>query len=92
MGEPWEGEWISAPTEYFTEDSEVCPQLRTFVELNGMVASARIYVTALGLYELQLNDRRVGNHYFTPGWTSYGKRLQYQTYDVTNLLSGGQMC
>ncbi|WP_379147081.1 family 78 glycoside hydrolase catalytic domain [Paenibacillus sp. sgz500992] len=89
MGELWEGEWISAPTEYFTEDSEVCPQLRTFVELKGTVASARIYVTALGLYELQLNGRRVGNHYFTPGWTSYGKRLQYQTYDVTNLLSGG---
>lgn len=85
----WQGEWISAPTAQFPEDSEVCPQLRTFVEVTGQVSAARVYVTALGLYELHLNGRRVSGHYFTPGWTSYGKRLQYQTYDVTDLLEEG---
>ncbi|WKL02530.1 family 78 glycoside hydrolase catalytic domain [Paenibacillus amylolyticus] len=54
------------------------------------VTSARIYVTALGLYELHMNNTRVGEDYFTPGWTSYRKRLQYQTYDVTHLLQDGQ--
>lgn len=59
------------------------------MDVKGPVESARIYVTALGLYELQLNGSRVGDHYFTPGWTSYSKRLQYQTYDVTKLLHEG---
>lgn len=85
----WQAEWISAPIAQFPQDSEVCPQLRTFVEVTGQVSAARVYVTALGLYELQLNGRRVSGNYFTPGWTSYGKRLQYQTYDVTDLLEEG---
>ena len=50
---------------------------------------ARIYATALGLYELRLNGGRVGEYCLTPGWTSYNKRLQYQTYDVTSLLQKG---
>ena len=52
--------------------------------------SARAYVTSRGLYELEINGRRVGDQLFTPGWTSYGKRLQYQTYDVTALLKPGR--
>ncbi|MFI5236044.1 MAG: family 78 glycoside hydrolase catalytic domain, partial [Gemmatimonadales bacterium] len=41
-------------------------------------------------YELHLNGQRVGRDLFTPGWTSYAKRLQYQTYDVTHLLVPGE--
>ncbi|WP_141504837.1 alpha-L-rhamnosidase [Paenibacillus luteus] len=85
----WQAEWIRAPRARFPQDSEICPQLRTFVDVKSPVASATIYVTALGLYELQLNGQRVSGHYFTPGWTSYGKRLQYQTYDVTSLMKEG---
>src|SRR5262249_29388437 len=58
-------------------------------KLAGPVASARAYVTSHGLYEMHLNGRRVGDDLFTPGWTSYNKRLQYQTYDVTSLLKTG---
>ena len=43
------------------------------------IASARAYVTSLGLYEMQINGRRVGDQVLAPGWTSYDKRLQYQT-------------
>ena len=57
--------------------------------MSGAVARARAYVTSHGLYELHLNGRRVGDQLFTPGWTSYKKRLQYQTYDVTSLLKSG---
>src|SRR3989441_7703466 len=53
------------------------------------VRAARLYVTSLGLYELFLNGQRVGDQLFTPGWTSYRRRLQYQTYDVTPLLRPG---
>ncbi len=50
------------------------------------VKRGRIYATALGVYELEMNGERVGDEYFSPGWTSYHTRLQYQTYDVTSLL------
>ncbi len=48
--------------------------------------SARVYVTSLGLYQIFLNGKKVGDRIFTPGWTSYNKRLQYQTYDVTAMI------
>lgn len=51
---------------------------------------ARAYVTALGLYELRLNGQRVGRDLLTPEWTSYRKRVQYQTYEVTGLLHEGK--
>ncbi|WP_440109520.1 family 78 glycoside hydrolase catalytic domain [Paenibacillus sp. QZ-Y1] len=84
----WQADWITArPTE---ENDTSCPRLRRQFELQQPVITARIYVTALGLYELHLNNTRVGEDYFTPGWTTYRKRLQYQVYDVTDLLQTGQ--
>lgn len=50
------------------------------------VSSDRVYVTSLGLYQLFLNGKKVGDELFTPGWTSFNKRLQYQTYDVTAMV------
>jgi alpha-L-rhamnosidase len=44
----------------------------------------------LGLYELHINGQRVGEDYFTPGWTDYTKRVYYQTYDITSLLVQGE--
>lgn len=84
----WQAEWITVDSS--SQQDESCPRLRTLFELKKPVASARIYVTALGLYELHLNNQRVGEAYFTPGWTSYSKRLQYQVYDVTDQLQNGQ--
>ena len=51
------------------------------------VRSATLFITAHGLYEAQINGKRVGDAYLTPGWTSYNHHLQYQTYDVTSLLN-----
>jgi alpha-L-rhamnosidase len=53
------------------------------------VARARLYATALGLYEAHVNGRRVGADRLAPGWTDYRKRVQYQTHDVTDLLRPG---
>jgi len=47
------------------------------------VTQARLYVTALGVYEVELNGQRVGDHALAPGWTSYHHRLRYDTFDVT---------
>ncbi len=61
---------------------------RTFPVPQG-VQRATVYATGLGLYELRLNGERVGDQLLAPEWTSYGKRIQYQTYDVTKLLRSG---
>ncbi len=53
------------------------------------VKSARLYATALGTYELQLNGERVGDSVMAPGWTDYRERVLYQTYDVTKLVGSG---
>ena len=70
-------------------DSAPSPLLRGTFEVAGPVKSARAYVTAHGLYALELNGRPVSDDLFTPGWTSYEHRLQYQTYDVTAQLQPG---
>ncbi|MBN1908098.1 MAG: family 78 glycoside hydrolase catalytic domain [Pirellulales bacterium] len=71
----------------------VAPQpatmLRKEFSLPEKIKKATVYVTGLGLYELSINGRRVGDHLLAPEWTVYSKRLQYQTYDVTDLLNKG---
>ena len=54
------------------------------------VAKARLYITACGLYEAKINGKRVGNFVLAPGHTDYTKRIQLQTYDVTELLGNGE--
>lgn len=55
----------------------------------GDIRSARLTITALGVYVAGINGNRVGDYILAPGWTSYTRRLQYQTYDVSDLLRGG---
>jgi alpha-L-rhamnosidase len=50
------------------------------------IASARVYASALGVYQLSINGESVGDQLLAPGWTNYHKRIQSQTYDVTKLL------
>ncbi|MEU3616356.1 glycoside hydrolase family 78 protein [Streptomyces sp. NPDC006872] len=64
--------------------------LRRDFALTGRVASARLYITAYGVYEAEINGERVGDHVLAPGWTSYAHRLRYQTFDVTPLLRTGE--
>ncbi|MBD1363248.1 family 78 glycoside hydrolase catalytic domain [Mucilaginibacter sp. ZT4R22] len=83
----WQAKWIGPG---FKEDSlRASPMFRKTFSSTKKVASAVAFITAHGLYEAQINGRRVGDAYLTPGWTSYGKRLQYQAYDVTDLLTNG---
>ena len=85
----WKASWIEPDLPEDVKTSGPAPLLRRAFKLSGVVERARAYVTSHGLYELHLNGRRVGDQLFTPGWTSYNKRLQYQTYDVTSLLKTG---
>lgn len=63
--------------------------VRRDFEGRGAVASARLYVTAHGLYEVEINGQRVGNDAMSPGWTPYHSRLRYYSYDVTDAVSEG---
>ena len=85
----WKASWIEPDLQEDVAKTGPVPMLRREFELQGKIARARAYVTSHGLYELHLNGQRVGDELFTPGWTSYKKRLQYQVYDVTSLLQQG---
>lgn len=85
----WQAHWITPYDEYHQRQAESVFQLRKSFVVQQKIVSARIYATAAGLYELSLNGTRVGDEWFTPGWTSYEHRHQYQTYDVTDYLRVG---
>ena len=90
METPWKGRWISDPSYHFTE-AKVSPVPMVFrkeITTNKPIARARLYATAMGIYEAELNGQKLGEQYFAPGFTSYKSYLQYQTYDVTALLTG----
>lgn len=84
--ETWTASWITLKDEVQTKDSQPAHFYRNEFSVTKKVSSARVYVTSLGLYQLFLNGKKVGDELFTPGWTSYNKRLQYQTYDVTGMI------
>jgi len=65
------------------------PYLRKAFSADKSIKRAVVYASALGLYELHINGKRVGRDYFAPGWTDYPTRVYYQTYDVTDLVRKG---
>ena len=88
MDTPWTAKWITDGSYHFTEKkvSPVPMMFKKGLKVTKKVASARVYATAVGIYELELNGKKVGDQYFAPGFTSYKHQLQYQTYDVTDML------
>ena len=90
----WTVPKVSKGTAYGTPaENEIArvpvPYLRKDFHVNQKVKRATIFATALGMYEMRLNGERVGHDVLTPGWTEFKKRVQYQTYDVTNQVRTG---
>lgn len=83
----WKAKWIGPSSPDAVNGP--APLLRTAFSLSKEIREATAYVTSHGFYEAQINGTKVGDAYLTPGWTSYNKRLQYQTYDVKSLLKQG---
>ena len=83
----WNSDWIGVNNDdrkgpkspYFTNDFVV----------GSKITSASLFITSRGIYEAHINGKRVGKSYLTPGWTSYNNRIQYQAYDVKDMLSLG---
>ena len=86
----WEADWITPTWEEDPKKSEPSPYLRKEFTLAKPIKQARLYISCQGLYQVEINGRRAGDKEFTPGWTSYDTRLQYQTYDITSLLAPNQ--
>lgn len=64
--------------------------MRRVFSIEKKVARARLYATAMGVYELYINGCRVGDAHFAPGWTDYKRRIMVQAYDVTDVLHQGE--
>lgn len=92
----WDGaRWISMAGK--EPNSPGAPMLRRQETLSGgQVAEARLYVSALGVYDVYVNGERVAvpqdgattQELLTPGWTNYDTTTNYMTYDVTDLVTG----
>lgn len=79
----WKAKWIKPSVDL----GEVCPVFSVDFGCVQKVREAKLSVTAMGVYEAELNGQRVGEFIMAPGWTVYEKRLQVQQYDVTKLVA-----
>lgn len=86
----WVANWIEPDLEEDPSVSNPCPYLRKEFTAEKEIKKATVYITSRGLYELSVNGQKISDHLFTPGWTSYQHRLQYQVYDVTTQLVQGE--
>lgn len=82
--------WISAPFLGGAQVASPAPYLRKTFAIDGPIESAQLVITALGLYDAEINGQAVGARIFAPGWTDYRTRVQYQIHDVTPLLQTGE--
>lgn len=63
---------------------------RSFLVNGSVVAAARLYATARGIYECSINGKHLNENYFAPGASQFDKHLMYQIYDVTDILVQGE--
>ena len=85
LQESWTAKWIG------TEENEKrMPLLYKEFELKEKPESVRWHVCGLGLYEAYVNEKKAGGEFLMPGYHCYDSFLEYQTLDVTELLSQGK--
>ena len=87
----WKAKWITGNYRVNRKKRYPADCFRKVFSLPD-IKRARLYMTACGLYEAKINGSRVGDFILAPGITDYKKRIQYQTYDVTELLQKGENC
>ncbi len=84
----WQAKWI---TDNHDKEFEPAPLFRKNMKVGSKkILSARVYVTAVGYYEMFVNGKRIGKNYLDPGYTDFSKRILYSAYDITNLLDEGE--
>jgi alpha-L-rhamnosidase len=86
----WSAKWITAPFVPSKKKRAPADYFQKTIQIQNPVTRARLYITACGLYVAKITGVRVGRDRLAPGYTAYSKRVQYQTYDVTQLLEPGE--
>ena len=86
----WEAKWITG--NYTVNKKERYPVdcFRKAFSVEKAARKARLYITACGLYEARLGGKKIGDFVMAPGYTDYRRRVQYQTYDVTDQIVTGE--
>jgi alpha-L-rhamnosidase len=85
----WRAGWISAPLTGSRATSVPVPILRRHFDLASAPRSARLYVAALGIHQIEVNGHAVSTHELAPGWCDFERQAVYQTYDITQYLDSG---
>lgn len=85
----WQAKWITGNYKVKKNQRYPVDCFRKTISVGKEVKRARLYITACGLYEARLDGVKIGNFCLAPGYTDYRKRIQYQTYDVTESLTAG---
>lgn len=90
----WDGaKWIAMDGKQ--PNSSGAPMFRKETKLNGTVKQARLYISALGVYDAYMNGQKLGiaqedgrciYEHLPPGWTNFDQHINYMTYDVTNFM------
>lgn len=83
----WTGTWIT------TDERDTChPMFVKIFSTAGKIASARMYISGLGMFHAVLNGKQVGEEVLTPYYSNYHDEIQYMTYDITDMLeqNGGE--
>ena len=86
----WKAKWITGNYKVKKSDRYPVDYFRKEIPVDREVKSARLYITACGLYQAKLDGKKIGNFCLAPGHTDYRKRVQYQTFDVTEMLTAGE--
>lgn len=81
----------SAGNIIFNPSANSMPMLRSNFEITGpKIDKATLCVTARGIYDFYINNKRINDGYFNPGASQYNKTHFYQVYDVTKFLRKGK--
>lgn len=92
----WKAKWIGLNT---TKPSDTTKKgfiihkiqyLKKHFKLPDNIASARLYITAQGVFDAVLNKKNISDDVMPPGWTPYQKRIETLTYNVTDILQQGE--
>jgi len=91
----WSASWIGdevnkSPVDDFTIPPS--PLLRKEFKTDKKIEKAILFSSAKGIYNAYLNGKKIGADIYAPGWTDYDKRIQYQAYDVSDMINEGENC
>lgn len=82
--------WIEVRNKFELFSPVPCLNLSRKFDVNKEIKSAVLYSSARGFYDAYLNGDKIGDEYYAPGFTDYRLRIDYQKYDITDMLRKGE--